>query len=64
MSYYQSNAPPKLWTQMSRKKKAKYMDSMNALYGGNDAKEDLQARNANPHRETGTSEVLYVVKEK
>ena len=64
MSYYQSTAPPKLWTQMSRKKKSKYMDAMKQLYGGNDAKEDLRTRNTDSHRETGTSKALHVAKEK
>jgi hypothetical protein len=64
MSYYQSTAPPKLWSQMSRKKKAKYMDVLKQLYGGKDATEAASQRNTNPDRKTGTSEALYVVKEK
>lgn len=64
MSYYDAHAPPKIWTQMSRKKKLKYMDAMKILYGGNDAKEAASKGNSNTHRETGTSEALYVVKEK
>lgn len=54
MNYYQPTAPPKLWTQMSRKKKAKYMDAMKQLYGGNGAKEGVCAESTSTHRKDRT----------
>ena len=64
MNLYQSNAPPKLWNQMSRKKKAKYMDAMKLLYGATHAQEGNSTRNSHTHGKTRASEALYVDEKK
>lgn len=34
--------PPNAWTQMSKKKKTKYLDAMTQLYGDKNAKESKE----------------------
>jgi len=52
MSYYQSNAPPKLWSQLSKKKKLKYMECMKQLYGEKNAKESKDQHQTIPKEES------------